>query len=119
MKELRQTEQNIAGARKELTALAHKYESALEGQETALAQERRGQMERTATTIQEESAARARAERSLADEIRRRAEGRTPDDATLLYLAQWVERRGSDQDTALVAAGFLGRMADRLDAEAE
>lgn len=63
---------------------------------------------RTATTIQEESAARARAERSLADEIRRRAEGRTPDDATLLYLAQWVERRGSDQDTALVAAGLLG-----------
>lgn len=119
MKELRQTEQNIAGARKELTALVHRYERAVEDQEHALAQELRGQMERTATTIQEESAARARAERSLADEIRRRAEGRTPDDATLLYLAQWVERRGSDQDTALVAAGLLGRMADRLDAEAE
>ncbi len=119
MKELRQTEQNIAGARKELTALVHRYERAVEDQEHALAQELRGQMEMTATTIQEESAARARAERSLADEIRRRAEGRTPDDATLLYLAQWVERRGSDQDTALVAAGLLGRMADRLDAEAE
>lgn len=116
--QLRKTDQEIAQARKELTGLVDSYERAVRQGDSAQADELRARMEKTSQRIQKAASARTRAERSLAAEIRRKAGADAPDDATLLYLAQWVERRDSGPESAAVAADLLGRMAKRFEAEA-
>ena len=105
-------------ARKELTGLVDSYERAVRQGDSAQADELRARMEKTSQRIQKAASARTRAERSLIAEIRRKAGADAPDDATLLYLAQWVERRDSGPESAAVAADLLGRMAKRFEAEA-
>ncbi len=116
--ELRKADQQIGQARKDLASLVRSYESAIKQGDSARADELRARMEKTSQRIQKATSARTRAERSLTAEIRRKAGGNAPDDATLLYLAQWVERRDSGPDSAAVAADLLGRMAKRFEAEA-
>lgn len=116
--QLRKTDQEIAQARKELTGLVDSYERAVRQGNSPQADELRARMEKTSQRIQKAASARTRAERSLAAEIRRKAGADAPDDATLLYLAQWVERRDSGLESAAVAADLLGRMAKRFEAEA-
>ena len=115
---LREAERETGQARRELASLVRSYEAAREQGDSSRADALRARMENASRRIQRATEARTRAERELTDEIRRRAGGKTPDDATLLYLAQWVERRDSGPESAAVAAGLLGRMAERFDAEA-
>lgn len=115
---LREAERETGQARRELATLVRSYEAAREQGDSSRADALRARMENASRRIQRATEARTRAERELTDEIRRRAGGKTPDDATLLYLAQWVERRDSGPESAAVAAGLLGRMAERFDAEA-
>lgn len=117
--ELRKAEQETARARKELSALVRSYEAAARQGDADRVEELRARMGSSSQRIQAATSARTRAERSLAAEIRRKAGSSAPDDATLLYLAQWVERRDAGQDAAVVAADLLGRMAQRFDAEAK
>ena len=116
--QLRKADQEIEQARKELAGLVDSYERAVNHGDSARADELRSRMEKTSQRVQKATSARTRAERTLTAELRRKAGADAPDDATLLYLAQWVERRDSGPESASVAADLLGRMAKRFEAEA-
>jgi len=56
---------------------------------------------------------------ALLDDIKRHAGGRVPPNSTLVYLAEWVDRRGPDAAPATaVAADLFFRLSERFDAQA-
>ena len=56
---------------------------------------------------------------AMVDAVRRGAGGRTPGEDSLIYLAEWVNRRGDGAaDATLMAANVLVRLADRFETEA-
>lgn len=67
------------------------------------------------STIQERAVAR----RALADAIKSNAGGRTPGEDSLIYLAEWVDRRGPSKSAATAtAADIMRRLALAFEAEA-
>lgn len=81
----------------------------------------RRKMIQSTENTQKAEQARGAARRNLADAVKRGAGGRTPGDDTLIYLAEWVDRRGGGQaaEATLMAANVLERLAGRFDKEAE
>ena len=95
------------------------YEEARDAGRAAEAEALRPKLRESSRVTEKAVQARNSARRALADAIRRGAGGRTPGEDSLIYLAEWVQRRGGGSaDATRMAASVLVQLADRFSAEA-
>lgn len=111
--------QEVVRANGLFAEVLYAYEEARDAGRTADAELLRRKMIESSQMTEKAVQARSAARRSLADAVRRGAGGRTPGEDSLIYLAEWVNRRGDGAaDATLMAANVLVRLADRFETEA-
>lgn len=95
------------------------YDQAREAGRAQDADALRGRMMEASHAVQRAMDNRAAARRVLADAVRRSAGGRVPGEDTLVYLAEWVDRRGDGSGAATrMASDLFFRLSERFDAQA-
>lgn len=116
---VREAGQEVVRANGLFAEVLYAYEEARDAGRAAEAEALRTSMIESSQRTEQAVRARTSARRSLADAIRRGAGGRAPGEDSLIYLAEWVDRRGEGAaDATLMAANVLVRLADRFEAEA-
>ena len=116
---VREAGQEVVRANGLFAEVLYAYEEARDAGRAADAEALRRKMIESSQMTEQAVRARSAARRSLADAVRRGAGGRTPGEDSLIYLAEWVRRRGDGAaDATLMAANVLVRLADRFAAEA-
>lgn len=118
---VRDAGQDVVRANSVFAEVLFAYEQARDAGRTADAELLRRKLVQSTEATQRAVQARAAARRDLADAVKRAAGGRTPNEDSLIYLAEWVARRSGDQtaEATAMAADVLNRLAVRFEEEAE
>ncbi|MCH5277072.1 MAG: hypothetical protein J1E80_04465 [Desulfovibrionaceae bacterium] len=116
---VREAGQEVVRANSLFAETLYAYEEARDGGRAAEAERLRQKLRERSRVTERAVQSRNSARQALADAIRRGAGGRTPGEDSLVYLAEWVQRRGEGApDATRMAANVLVRLADRFTAEA-
>lgn len=111
--------QEVVRANGAFAEVLYAYEEARDRGLAAEAEKLRQKLRESSQVTEKAVRARNSARRDLADAIRRGAGGRTPGEDSLVYLAEWVQRRGEGSaDATRMAANVLVQLADRFSTEA-
>lgn len=111
--------QEVVRANGLFAEVLYAYEEARDAGRAAEAETLRRRLSESSSLTEKAIQARNSARRALTDAIRRGAGGRTPGEDALIYLAEWVQRRGDGAaDATRMAASLLTQLADRFSTEA-
>lgn len=97
------------------------FEEARDAGKKAEAEKLRLRMQDASHGTEKAIQTRARERRDLADAIKRNAGGRTLNEDALVYLAEWIDRRGDHAGSAeatVMAASVFDKLADQCEAQA-
>lgn len=119
LKQVQDSSQNVIRANSQFAEALFLFEEARDAGNKTEAERYQQHVVQKAHTVETSIQGRAAARRALADAIRSNATGRTPSEDSLIYLAEWVDRRGPNKSEATgAAADIMRRLAIAFEAEA-